>query len=103
MKIQPEIDAIKKKYSGNQEKISRETMELWKKHKVSPVGGCLPMLLQLPILIALFYVVKNGFSPYESYVAYDFLSSVDFTLVDTNFFGVLDLQIVLLRTPFFAY
>lgn len=92
MKIQPEIEAIKKKYKGNQEKISRETMALWKKHRVNPVGGCLPMLIQLPILIALFYVVKSGFSPYEGSIIYGFFQNIDLTAVDTNFYGILDLQ-----------
>lgn len=92
MKIQPELEAIKKKYKGNQEKISQETMALWKKHRVNPIGGCLPMLIQLPILIALFYVVKSGFSPYQSHIIYDSLSAIDLTRVDTNFYGIIDLQ-----------
>lgn len=94
MKIQPELEAIKKKHKGDQQKISMETMALWKKHKVSPVGGCLPLLLQLPILIALFYVVKIGVSPYQSYIIYDFLSAVRLADVSPNFFGILDLRFI---------
>lgn len=94
MKIQPEIEEIKRRHKGDQQKISKETMALWKKHKVSPVGGCLPLLMQLPILIALFYVVKIGFSPYQSHIIYEFLSSVSLADVNPNFFGILDLRLV---------
>ena len=92
MKIQPELEEIKKKYAGNQEKIAQETMLIWKKHKVNPVGGCLPLLLQLPILIALFYVVRSGFTPYQGYILYTFLETVDLAKVSTDFFGIIDLQ-----------
>lgn len=93
MRLQPELEDIKRKYKGDQQKISQETLALWKRHKVTPLGGCLPILLQLPILIALFYVIKDGFSPYQGYIIYDFLSiSVDLTRVNTDFFGLLDLH-----------
>lgn len=92
MKIQPELEAIKRKYKGDQQRISLETMELWKKHRVNPIGGCLPLLIQLPILIALFYVVKTGFTPFQGHLVYEFLSTSDLALIDTNFYGLLDLQ-----------
>lgn len=92
MEIQPELDAIKRKYKGDQQRISLETMELWKKHRVNPVGGCLPLLIQLPILIALFYVVKIGFTPFQGHLVYDFLSYVDLSQVNTDFYGILHLE-----------
>lgn len=92
MKLQPELEEIKRKFKGDQQRISLETMALWKKHRVNPVGGCLPLLIQLPILIALFYVIKAGFTPYQAHIVYDFLQSVDLTKVDTNFYDILDLQ-----------
>jgi len=94
MKIQPELEAIKKKYKGDQEKISQETLALWQKHKVNPAGGCLPLLLQLPILIALFYVVKGGFSPYQGYIVYGFLQHLEVAKVSSDFFGILNLEVV---------
>lgn len=101
MKIQPELDAIKTKYKGNQEKISQETMLLWKKHSVNPIGGCLPLLIQMPILISLFYVVKTGFTPYQGHILYSFLEGFDLSLVSTNFYGILNLQEVnILWLPF---
>jgi YidC/Oxa1 family membrane protein insertase len=92
LKIQPELDEIKNKYKGDQQKISLETMALWKKHRVSPIGGCLPLLIQIPILIALFYVVRTGFTPYEGYHLYSFLSSFDLAKVNPDFYGILNLQ-----------
>ncbi|MDP3975807.1 MAG: YidC/Oxa1 family membrane protein insertase, partial [bacterium] len=91
MKIQPEIEAVKRKYKGDQQRISQETMALWKRHKVNPVGGCLPLLIQLPILVALFYVIKHGFNPYQTHFAYSFLSSVNLSAIDPNFYGILQL------------
>lgn len=90
--IQPKLEEIRKKYAGNQEMISQETLKLWKQNNVNPVGGCLPLLIQLPILISLFYVIKAGFTPYQGDMVYDFLQSVDLFTVDTNFYGILDLQ-----------
>jgi YidC/Oxa1 family membrane protein insertase len=91
-KIQPEIDALKKKYKGQQEKIAQETMSLFKKHRVSPLNSCLPILIQFPILIGLFYVVRDGLSPYDTHLLYDFLVHADLSLYQVNFLGVLDLS-----------
>ncbi len=52
--LQPKILAIKEKYKNNPQKANQETMELYKRHGVNPVGGCLPMLVQLPIFLALY-------------------------------------------------
>jgi len=55
-KIQPEIKKIQEKYKDDREKLSTETMKLYKEHNVSMTGGCLPTLLPLPILMALYWV-----------------------------------------------
>jgi len=57
--LQPEIAALRQKYKGNPQKLNREVMRLYKEHGVNPMGGCLPVLLQMPILIALFTVFRN--------------------------------------------
>ncbi len=51
--LQPKIQEIKEKYKGDQQRIQKETMNLYKVYGINPAGGCLPMILQLPILIAL--------------------------------------------------
>lgn len=92
MEIQPQLEEVRKKYKGDQQRISQETMLIWQKNKVSPVGGCLPMLIQIPIMITLFYTVRAGFTPYESHALYGFLQSFDLGLVDQNFYGILNLK-----------
>lgn len=52
--LQPMIAELKEKYNGDQQKIQKETMKLYSTYGINPAGGCLPMLLQMPILIALF-------------------------------------------------
>ena len=65
-KIQPELEKIKKDYAHDKQMLNIKTMELYKEHKVNPLGGCLPLLLQLPILFALFGVLRNGIIPKDS-------------------------------------
>ena len=65
-KLQPELEKIKEKYANDKQMLNIKTMELYKEHKVNPLGGCLPLLLQLPILFALFGVLRNGFIPKDS-------------------------------------
>lgn len=58
-KIQPLLAPLKEKYKSDPKKLQSETMKLYKEHGVSPWGGCLPMLLQMPILFALFNTLRN--------------------------------------------
>lgn len=68
-KLQPKIDELKKKYSNDPQLANQKTMELYKEHKVNPVGGCLPLLIQLPILWALFGVLRQeGVVPDEVFL-----------------------------------
>lgn len=57
-KLQPELNELQKKYKDQPEEYQRRTMELYQEHKVNPLGGCLPMLIQLPILWAFFRVLR---------------------------------------------
>ncbi len=59
-KIQPEIQKIQKKYKEKPEEMNKKVMELYNQHKVNPMGGCLPLLLQFPVLWALFRVFNNA-------------------------------------------
>lgn len=56
--IQPKLKSLQERYKGDPQKLQREMMELYKRNKVNPMGGCLPMLLQIPVFIA-FYQVLN--------------------------------------------
>jgi YidC/Oxa1 family membrane protein insertase len=57
--IQPQVKALQKKHKGDRQKLNEEMMKLYKEHGVNPLGGCLPLLLQFPVLIGLFYVIRD--------------------------------------------
>ncbi|MGA2192583.1 MAG: membrane protein insertase YidC [Nitrospirota bacterium] len=59
-KLQPLFAELKEKYKGDPARLNREMMELYKKHKVNPMGGCLPMVIQIPVFIALYNVLNNA-------------------------------------------
>jgi len=56
--LQPQMAAIREKYKKDPQKMNAEMMRLYKEHKVNPMGGCLPMLLQLPFFVALYNVLN---------------------------------------------
>jgi YidC/Oxa1 family membrane protein insertase len=60
--LQPMIMQLKEKNKDNPQKLNKEMMELYKQHKVNPVGGCLPMLLQMPVFIGLYQVLWRSVS-----------------------------------------
>ncbi|MCL4474858.1 MAG: membrane protein insertase YidC [Nitrospirae bacterium] len=55
--IQPKLTELREKYKKDPQKLQKETMEMYKKYKVNPMGGCLPMLLQIPVFFALYKVL----------------------------------------------
>lgn len=58
--LQPQVENLRKIYKDNPQKLNKEMMELYRQHKVNPFGGCLPMLLQLPIFIALYQALMRS-------------------------------------------
>jgi YidC/Oxa1 family membrane protein insertase len=83
-RMQPLIREVQRKHKGNRQKVSEETMALYKEHGVNPAAGCLPVLLQLPILFALYQAlirasgIIQGFVPNEgNQVAFDRLRDLD--------------------------
>ena len=57
--LNPQLEKLKERYKNDQEKLNRKTQELYKKNKVNPLAGCLPMLIQLPILYIMFAAMRN--------------------------------------------
>lgn len=55
--LQPEMKKLREKFRGDKEGLNRSMMELYKEHRVNPLGGCLPMLVQIPVFIALYKVL----------------------------------------------
>lgn len=58
--LQPKMEELKKKYADDPKKMQAETMKLFSEHKVNPFSSCLPLLIQFPILIGLFYVIRDA-------------------------------------------
>jgi YidC/Oxa1 family membrane protein insertase len=87
-KLQPHIQSLRKKHKDNQQAVAMETMALYKKHKINPMSSCLPMLLQMPFLIGIYLVVKDGLSPHLNHLLYPFHANVDLSIVDTSFMGL---------------
>lgn len=56
--VQPEMTQIREKYKDNPQKMQQAMMALYKEHKINPIGGCLPMLVQIPVFFALFVVLR---------------------------------------------
>lgn len=56
--LQPRLAELKEKYKNDPQKMQKEMMGIYKKHKVNPVGGCLPMLLQIPVFFALYKILQ---------------------------------------------
>ncbi|MCK5236417.1 MAG: membrane protein insertase YidC, partial [Deltaproteobacteria bacterium] len=54
--LTPQLQLLKKKYKDDKQRQNKETMELYRRHKVNPLSGCLPMLMQMPVFIALYEV-----------------------------------------------
>jgi len=76
--LQPEINELKEKHGDDKEALNREMMELWKSHGVNPMGGCLPMIIQMPIWFALYRVLWNSVELYQQ----PFLYFCDLSLRD---------------------
>ena len=65
-KIQPLIKEIREKYKNDKQRMNQEVMAIMKAHKANPLGGCLPMLLQIPVFWALWQALSNSYSLYKS-------------------------------------
>lgn len=59
-KLQPQIAKLKEKYKDDREKLNREMMDIYKQKKVNPLGGCLPMIIQIPVFFALYKVLMGA-------------------------------------------
>ncbi|MDP4133050.1 MAG: YidC/Oxa1 family membrane protein insertase [Bacillota bacterium] len=57
--IKPELSKIQAKYKNDKEKLNEETMKLYQKYDINPMGGCLPLLVQFPVLIGLYRVIQQ--------------------------------------------
>lgn len=88
--LQPEIKEIQENFKGNKEGQGRAMVELYAKHKVNPLSGCLVILFQLPILIALFQVFSKGLDPENLRYLYYFVGNPG--TINPVSLGLLDLS-----------
>lgn len=88
--IQPEISKLKEKYKGNKAEEAKAVMELYKSKNINPASGCLPLLIQLPILIALYYALWNGLKSSVGGSLYSFVHLADG--INFLFLGLIDLS-----------
>jgi len=87
--LQPKIQEIQSEYKDDKEKQARATMELYQKEKINPFGGCLPLLIQLPILFALYRVFWQGFQPEAMDMLYSLVPHPG--TIDPTFLGIINL------------
>ncbi|MFH1583239.1 MAG: YidC/Oxa1 family membrane protein insertase [Candidatus Falkowbacteria bacterium] len=87
--LQPKIDEIKKKYADKKEEQGKAMMELYKQEKVNPFSSCLPLLIQLPFLWAVFMVFRAGLSGKSLDLVYPFIYQPEF--INTMSLGFIDL------------
>ena len=59
-KMQPHIEALKKQYQNDPQRLNKEIMELYRVHKINPFGGCLPLFLQIPVFFALYQALLRS-------------------------------------------
>ncbi|MDO8435745.1 MAG: YidC/Oxa1 family membrane protein insertase [bacterium] len=86
--LQPKIEALKKEVGSDKERLTKEMMELYKREKVNPFSSCLPLLLQLPFLFAVYQVFQRGLKSESLDLLYGFVQNpgtinpISFGLVD---------------------
>ncbi len=88
--LQPKLEDLKKRFGNDKEKLARETMALYKAEKVNPLSSCLPLLIQLPFLIAVYHVFQSGLHVESLSQLYSFVPHP--TSLNPISFGVLDLS-----------
>lgn len=89
-RIQPKLNELKAKHKDDKQAFTQATMALYKEHKINPASSCLPLLLQLPILLALYWVLTAGLKSIDVSILYSFTPRPD--AVSSLAFGFLNLQ-----------
>jgi len=89
--LQPKVQETREKYKDNKEEQAKAMMRLYKDNKVSPFSSCLPILIQFPLFIAVYQVLRDGLTKTESLdLLYPFVSRPE--MIDPFFLGLVDLS-----------
>jgi YidC/Oxa1 family membrane protein insertase len=85
--LQPQIEALRKKYADDAVTMNQEIMKIWKENKINPFQSCLPLLLQFPVLIGLYHVIRDTHDlALSHHLLYGPFKDISWTF-DTVFFG----------------
>ena len=95
--IQPKMEALKKEYAQDKDKLAKELMALYSKEKVNPMSSCLPTLVQLPVFIALYQALSHGLQSNGFEALYGFVA--DPGKIEPFLFGMMDLSVA---SPYLA-
>lgn len=74
--IQPKIKALQEKYKNNKEKLNEETLKFYQENQINPLGGCLPLLIQMPVFIALFRVLGTPRKPTDTWSLINYIKTL---------------------------
>lgn len=87
-KAQPLLDEIRRRHKEDPKRMQEETMKVWKEHGINPFQSCLPLLIQMPVLIGVFYVVRDGsLLALSRHLIYPFYQHLTWTF-GTTFLGL---------------
>jgi YidC/Oxa1 family membrane protein insertase len=89
--IQPKMQALQTQYKDDKTKLAEETMKLYKEQKVNPLSSCLPVLIQLPFLIAVYQAFRSGLTSANLDHLYSFIANPGH--INTMMFGLVDLAL----------
>ncbi len=84
--MQPKIEALKAQYKDDKEKLAKETMLLYKNEKINPFSSCLPLLIQFPIIIAVYQVFMSGLKVNDFQELYSFITNPG--VINTTMLGI---------------
>lgn len=88
--IEPEVKEIKNKFNKDKQEQAKKVMELYKKHGVNPFTGCFLVLVQLPIILALYWVFFKGLGSINTEILYSFVKIPQ--NINTQFLGIIDMM-----------
>jgi YidC/Oxa1 family membrane protein insertase len=88
--LQPKIKEMKEKYKDDQQQLAQATMKLYSEHKVNPFGSCLPILVQIPVFLALFWVLRDGLVDTDFTLLYSFVPEPE--TLNAISLGIIDLS-----------
>lgn len=80
--LKPEMDKIRAKYKDNRQKQQEEIMKLYQERQINPLGGCFPILIQMPIFIAIFYLIQDFGETHETFTTGGMLWFKDLSAMD---------------------